>query len=151
MDVRLHPAGPNNLAQILPLVTAYHAFEHLDNTPAQREAALRRLLENPEFGIVWLVYADEDLAGYIALCRGFSIEFNGFDAFIDEFFLLPEFRGEGIGKMVLDLVKNDAARFEINAIHLEVARDNHNARKLYRAAGFEAREKYLLMSVVLDA
>jgi ribosomal protein S18 acetylase RimI-like enzyme len=80
------------------------------------------------------------------LCRGFSIEFNGFDAFIDEFFLLAEFRGRGIGRFVLEEIKSRARSLDINALHLEVARNNERARRLYRALGFEARDKYLLMS-----
>ncbi|MND01650.1 hypothetical protein D3C83_207260 [compost metagenome] len=39
-----------------------------------------------------------------------------------------------------------AAALEIRKLHLEVARDNAPARRLYAKAGFVAREKYVLMS-----
>lgn len=150
MNAELQQASLQDLGKLLPLVSAYHAFEHIDSNAASRESALRRLLAEPAFGGVWLIYADGALAGYIALCRGFSIEFNGFDAFVDEFYLDPEFRGRGIGSEVLLAIKTKARQMEINAIHLEVARDNLRARKLYTAAGFEARDKYLLMSAELE-
>jgi len=147
MNIQLQRATPNHLAEILPLVADYHAFEHIDSSAQERASAVRRLLQDPGLGGIWRIEVDSQLAGYIALCRGFSIEFNGYDAFVDEFFLLPEFRGRGIGKGVLARIGSEARKLDINALHLEVARDNQAARKLYAAAGFVARDKYLLMSL----
>lgn len=150
MEVQLSQANADQLAEILPLVAAYHAFEHIPSSASARESAITHLLNDHRLGALWLVEVDAETAGYIALCRGFSIEFNGFDAFVDEFFLLPEFRARGIGKIVLAEIKRLAATLDINALHLEVARDNHSARKLYAGAGFKARDKYLLMSLPVD-
>lgn len=150
MNTELRLAEAHNLEELQPLVRACHEFEGIESSEAQRESALHRLLSDPALGAIWLIFADEVLAGYIALCRGFSIEFNGFDAFIDEFYLQPEFRGQGIGSRVLVAIKQQARQMEINALHLEVACNNHRARKLYSAAGFEARDKYLLMSTGLE-
>ncbi len=47
-------------------------------------------------------------AGYIAICKGNSIEFCGFDAFIDEFFIRAESRGKGPRAKVLELAKAEA-------------------------------------------
>jgi ribosomal protein S18 acetylase RimI-like enzyme len=150
-SLELTLAKPADLEPILPLVQAYHEFEGIGSSAAERESAVGRLLADTGLGAIWTIRADGVLCGYIALCRGFSIEFDGFDAFVDEFFLLPGFRGRGIGKLVLEEIKSLARRLDINALHLEVARDNERARRLYRAAGFEAREKYLLMSARLDS
>ncbi len=150
MKVELQPLSNKTLPLVLPLIADYHAFEALDSSAEQREAAVRQFLDNPGFGAIWLVYCDAELAGYIALCRGFSIEFNGFDAFVDEFFLAEAFRGRGIGTQVLSAIRREARALDINALHLEVARDNEPAKRLYRRAGFEAREKYVLMTAVLD-
>lgn len=149
MKIDMQQASVQDLHQILPLVRAYHAFEQVDSTATERKSAVERLLQNPDFGGIWLVYCDQALAGYIALCRGFSIEFNGFDAFVDEFFLREEYRGKGVGTQVLQAIRATARQLEINALHLEVARDNHAAQRLYRKAGFQAREKYLLLSARL--
>lgn len=151
MNLELLTAKPGDLGKILPLVAAYHAFESIDSSAAKRESAVGRLLADPSLGAIWLVVADGSLAGYIALCRGYSIEFDGFDAFVDEFYLEPEYRGQGIGKFVLEAIKSEARKWQINALHLEVARDNEPARRLYRGAGFVARDKYLLMTAELDA
>ncbi|NER78181.1 MAG: GNAT family N-acetyltransferase [Leptolyngbya sp. SIO1D8] len=149
MDINLQLASPDDTELILPLVGAYHEFEHLESTEVERESVIRKLLQNPEFGGIWLIYSCDELTGYIAICRGYSLEFGGFDAFIDEFFIKEKFRGKGIGTKVLEIIKLEAKKLEIKALHLEVARDNHSAQKLYRKVGFEARDKYMLMSLEL--
>lgn len=149
--MQLKTATVADIEQLLPLVAAYHAFEQLDSTEQQRRSALTMLLSDKALGGIWLVYFDDHLAGYIALCRGFSIEFGGFDAFVDEFFLKERFRGKGLGAQVLHAIKAEARDLAIQALHLEVARSNEPAKKLYSKLGFEARDKYVLMSVYLDA
>lgn len=149
MQIELRQAHTRHLDELEPLVAAYHAFEGIPSDRETRSAALSQLLEDGRLGTVWRVCVDAQLAGYIALCRGFSIEFNGFDAFVDEFYLLPDFRGRGVGKRVLGMIADEARNLDINALHLEVARANEPARRLYRGAGFEARDKYVLMTLEL--
>ncbi|MCP4388038.1 MAG: GNAT family N-acetyltransferase [Gammaproteobacteria bacterium] len=150
MNTELRLAQTGDLNQLLPLVTAYHEFEHIESSAGERESALRQLVSEPTLGGIWLIYTEQALAGYIALCRGFSIEFNGFDAFVDEFYLSPQYRGQGIGREVLETVKGKAREMDIHALHLEVAHNNPRARKLYAAAGFDPRDQYLLMSAQLE-
>jgi ribosomal protein S18 acetylase RimI-like enzyme len=107
-------------------------------------------LTNPVFGRIWLIYCDYRAVGYIALCAGYSIEFSGKDAFIDEFYIKPEFRGRGLGTQALELIKIAAKNLDIRAIHLEVARNNPDAHRLYARSDFEVREKYVLMSISLQ-
>ena len=150
MKIDIHLACEEDLQKILPLVSAYHEFEQLESTDTGRESAVRKLLVNKNFGGVWLVFVEEDLAGYIALCTGYSIEFEGIDAFVDEFYLSPGYRGKGVGKKVLELIKREARTLGVKALHLEVAKENTNARKLYSKSGFDAREKYILMSCAIQ-
>ena len=150
MKVELKRCQETDLGALLPLVEAYHALEQIESTAASRETALRRLIGHPEFGAAWLIHCNGEIGGHIILCRGYSVEFGGFDAFIDELYLSPSFRGRGVGRRVLDLIRPQARALEINALHLEVARDNDRARGLYSACGFEAREKYVLMSLRID-
>lgn len=86
------------------------------------------------------------MIGYVAISFGFSIEFGGRDAFIDEIFVSSEYRGSGYGREALALMKAEVARHDIKALHLEVTRTNKRAQQLYRSLGFSEREKYFLMS-----
>ncbi len=146
----LEQAGPEQLDAVLPLVCAYHEFEHITLDAGTRRRAVAALLGDARCGMLWLIHHDDALAGYVAICPGYSIEFAGFDAFVDEFFLLPAHRGQGGGRAVLEQVRDAARALGIRALHLEVARDNARARALYAECGFAARERYVLMSAHLD-
>ena len=145
MDVRLQIASDNDLEQVVAFVRAYHAFEGIEDAD-DISATIRPLLGNSRFGRVWLICAESLPIGYVAVCFGYSIEFAGPDAFIDEMFIIPEQRGKGIGRSVLRLLKPEAAALGLKALHLEVARTNERARRLYASAGFRAREQFFLMS-----
>jgi ribosomal protein S18 acetylase RimI-like enzyme len=149
MTPEIKIASIEDLEIILPLVRAFHEFEDLRITEEQRKNSITALLANLKLGGIWLTYANSQPVGYIALCIGYSIEFAGKDAFIDEFYIRPEFRGKGLGKQTLEFIKIAAKDLEIRAIHLEVARTNTYAHKLYASANFATREKYVLMSVNL--
>jgi hypothetical protein len=61
---------------LLPLVTAFHKIEKLKTTAADRRAAVSTLLKTPQLGKIWLLYFDDELAGYLAICYGYSVEFG---------------------------------------------------------------------------
>lgn len=146
-DTVLEMADESHLAALLPLVRAYHEFEQVAMSDAQRAQALRPLLQqSASLGRIWLVRHQGAMVGYAALCFGYSIEFRGRDAFVDELFIAEQARGKGLGSRVLELIRKEAARLGIVALHLEVARDNTRARRLYEKWGFRARERYYLMS-----
>jgi GNAT superfamily N-acetyltransferase len=149
MHAEIRFASEDDIDLMLPLVRAYHEHEGLDISDSERESSVRGLISDHAFGGIWLIYVGGAPVGYIVLCKGYSIEFGGYDAFIDEFYIRPEFRGKGFGKSSLELIKAEATKIGIRALHLEVARTNEIARKLYAGAGFEAREKYVLMSIIL--
>lgn len=115
----------------------------------ERVSTLRRLIGDDTWGRLWLIFDGDELAGYIAICIGYSIEFRGNDAFVDEFYIRPESRGRGLGTRVLERIKSEAKSMGVRALHLEVARSNAGARKLYSSAQFEAREDYMLMTSLL--
>jgi GNAT superfamily N-acetyltransferase len=117
---------------------------------AARSAALAPLLgPDSSLGRIWLVRCAGEVVGYAALTYGYSIEFQGRDAFVDELFLVPQARGRGVGSEVLGRVRKEAIALGIVALHLEVARDNGQARRLYERWGFEARERFHMMSCYL--
>ena len=143
-------AAEQDLDLLLPFVRSYHDFEGLDIVESERRAAVSGLLNNTHLGGIWIIFDGAEPCGYMAVCKGYSIEFGGFDAFIDEFFIRPESRGRGIGGAVLQLIKVEARKLGVRALHLEVARSNSQARNLYESNAFVARDGYTLMSVELD-
>jgi len=150
MDIHLRVAEESDLDQVLTYVRAYHEFEDIAHSAINAASAVRPLLGRNTLGRVWLICHDSQSIGHVAICFGYSIEFCGRDAVVDEMFILPEHRGKGFGKAVLALVKSEAALLGVKALHLEVARSNESAQNMYKSAGFAPRERFFVMSAPLD-
>src|SRR5260370_25616569 len=103
--------------------------------PAAR-SAFRQFLSLPAFGRAWLLYTGPALVGYIVLTIGFSFEFHGHDAFIDELYIAPDHRRRGFGRQALAIVEQKAREMGVNATHLAVARGNDSALALSRRSGY---------------
>ncbi len=107
-------------------------------------AAFRQFLSLPNFGRVWFLHKDAALVGYIILTVGFSFEFRGHDAFIDELFIVASHRRRGYGRQAVAFVEQQARKMGINAIHLEVDDGNDPALELYRRAGYKDHDRFLM-------
>lgn len=104
----------------------------------------RQFLALPKFGRIWLFYHRSALVGYIILTIGFSFEFHGHDGFIDELYVVPEHRRRGFGRQAVEFVEQKAREMGVNAIHLEVDDGNDPALELYRCAGYEDHDRFLM-------
>ena len=67
---------------------------------------------------------------------GYSLEWLGRDAFVDEFYLIEEYRGRGWGRRTMEFVEEAARAAGIRALHLEVVQKNVRALDVYRKMGF---------------
>lgn len=147
MELKVAKAADVDILQ--SVVRQYHQFENIEMSDSARTQAITPLLGMNPLGRIWLILSSGEIIGYIALCFGYSIKFGGKDAFIDEFYIKEAVRGQGIGEAVLTAIKKEANKLGIVAIHLEVARSNNKAKKLYSKTGFRAREEFHLMSSII--
>ena len=111
-----------------------------------RRAAIAPLLDGIPHGAVYLVGPARSPIGYVVVTFGWSIEFGGLDAMIDEIYVRPAVRGRGIATEVLTALPKALAGAGLKALHLEVGTANDSALRLYARAGFRPRENTLLMS-----
>ncbi len=107
-------------------------------------AALTQLLADPSLGRVWLIVAGERPVGYVVLTYGFSLESHGRDALIDEIYLMPDYRDQGVGRRVLQQMEAEARRLGATRLYLEVEQSNTRAQAFYRQLGFEDHHRYLM-------
>lgn len=145
----LHLAGPDDAGRILPLMAAFHAEEGLDLSDAHRAAALQPILDGSPLGQAFLIGPRIAPVGYMVLTIGWSIEFGGKDAFIDELFIRPSVRGRGLGTEAMNAAALYLTQNGVKALHLEVDHDNQRAISTYEKTGFERRDRYGLMSRML--
>ena len=89
--------------------------------------------------------------GYVVLTLGYSLEYHGMDAFVDELYVAPNERGHGLGKRALALVETGCRKLGVRALHLEVEQNKLAAQELYRKWGFSDHRRYLMTKVLTTA
>jgi ribosomal protein S18 acetylase RimI-like enzyme len=143
---RIRLAAPADAPALLALVAAMHAQERL-SMDASVEAALGGLLADGGLGFVLVAEASPaagEAAGYAVVGFGFSLEFGGRDAFVDELFVRDAERGRGIGSALLAHAERQARQRGVQAFHLEVDHANQRARRLYERLGYKAHPRHLM-------
>ncbi len=107
-------------------------------------AAFRQFLALPAFGGIWILCEGNQTVGYVVLTVGFSFEFRGHDAFIDELYIDAAYRRRGYGRRALAFAEERAREMGVNAIHLEVDHGNNPALELYRRTGYKDHDRFLM-------
>ena len=129
---------PDHQQAVIALTAAY-ALEPTGNGGPLPSAVLQRLipgLKNHPTTLIFLAYKNREPVG-IATC------FLGFSTFaakplinISDLAILPDHRGQGIGRELLAAVEQKARNIGCCRITLEVQENNTIARHVYDAAGF---------------
>ena len=128
----------------MPLVRDFYVYENLRlNEPRYRDLVLE-LVENSEWGRLLVIELDDQLIGYAVIGFGFSLEFGGRDALLDEFYVREEFRGRGIGSAALNSVEELCRAKGILAIHLEADYVNARVHEFYKRIGYRDHERHLM-------
>jgi len=141
MELRIADAeldDPEHASGIVAILDSY-AREPVGGSRPLAPAVRARLI--PELrahdgAVILLAFTPERPVG-VALC------FRGFSTFaarpllnIHDLAVLPEFRGRGIGRSLLESVEARAREIGCCKLTLEVGKDNERARSLYQRFGF---------------
>ena len=122
---------------------ALYAHDHLAFHERAARSALLGLLRAPALGRAFLIESGGAAVGYVVLTLGWSLEYQGRDAFIDELYIDPACRGRGMGRRAVANVEQACRRLGVKALHLEVERSNTAAQGFCRSAGFADHDRYL--------
>lgn len=144
MDPTFRLATEADADVLLGMMREYYAYDGHAYDEARARIALLDFLREPTFGRTWLICDPDTPVGYMVLTFGYSLEYLGRDAFIDEFFLLPTHRGRGWGRAALNFVEDAARAVGVRAIHLEVVRANTTAKEVYLRSGYIDHEHSLM-------
>jgi GNAT superfamily N-acetyltransferase len=141
-EMRLASVG--DIEGVLPMMADFYAFERLPYDEARSRRLLWELLADPQLGRLIVLESGEDLLGYMVLGFGFSLEFGGRDVFVDEFYVRPDHRGQGIGTAALEFAATLCREMGIRAMHLEADYFNERAHLFYRRLHFRDHTRHLM-------
>ena len=131
------------------VIVLMRALEDADPTGTPFDESKRRklwtqLVSDHSLGRAWLIVAGERPIGYVALTLGFSFEYGGRDAFLDEIYVDEEYRGQGVGRQAIAIAEAAAREMGVDAVHLVVSRANKRAMELYRRQGYLLYQRDLM-------
>ncbi len=142
----LRAAGRADVPELVRLMRAFSAESGFRLDEERAAAGFEALLADARLGRVWLVEPD---AGYIVVTFVFAMEYGGMAATVDDFYVRPEARGEGLGKAALAAARRACEELGVSALRVEVGVDNHVAQAVYRSAGFEPLPDHAVMAAPL--
>ena len=137
-------AEKSDIETLVEFIREFYEFEHLKFDESIVRTALAKILDDDSLGRVWLIQHGDEAIGYVVLTFGYSLEFRGRDAFIDELYIRESYRGQGVGMSVIQFIESVSPSLGIQALHLEVERKNTAAQNLYRKVGFKDHNRYLM-------
>lgn len=141
-------ARRSDVGALLDLEADFYEEEGYRFDRGRASTALSGLLREPRRGWAWVAEADGRLVGYLLVTLGWSLEYGGRVAVVDEIYLARDQRGRGLGSKALALAERAAAAAGVRALHLEVERSKRAAYGLYRRRGFADRGRRLLTKVL---
>jgi GNAT superfamily N-acetyltransferase len=135
-DLNLRPATPNDVSVLFNLILALAEYEKLSGVVTGNVESLKEHL----FGCK--PYVEAIIAEYGGQAVGFAIFFHNYSTFLtkpgiylEDLFVLPEFRRKGIGKEILTYLAKLAVSRDCGRLEWSVLDWNESAISFYENMG----------------
>ena len=101
------------------------------------EKTFDELMKSDNYASAYIIEKDGKRAGYALLAKTFSQEAGGIVIWLEEIYILPQFRSCGLGGEFLSFLKE---KVSASRIRLELFKSNLRAMEVYKRHGFEILE-----------
>lgn len=146
MKTRITPVTLESTDELHALMRLYYVDDHLEYDHSTAQGAISELLASPSLGRIDFLRDEQtgQAIGYIVIAYGFSFEFGGREAFVDEVFVKKEYRGRGLGSLLIRHAIEATKSIGIRGVRLETTPTNAGALRLYERLGFKNLGRSLL-------
>jgi len=140
-EVKIRKASLDDLEQLMifeqDLIKTERPFDPTLKPDPINYYDLKSLLISP-LAEVLVAEADNKViaSGYVRIDRSKPFLKHSTHAYLGFMYVLPEYRGQGINKQIMDALKDWAVSKNITEFRLEVYYDNISAIKAYEKIGF---------------
>ena len=140
-EINIRKASLHDLEQLLvfeqDLIKTERPFDPTIKADPVNYYDLKGMLTAPHVELAIAETGNKIIAsGYARIDKSKSFLKHENHAYLGFMYVLPEFRGKGLNKRIIDHLKNWAALQHINEFRLEVYYDNVAAIKAYEKIGF---------------
>ena len=144
MTPNFQAVGSGQITELLDLMERLYRHTKMDWLPPVAQSSVEELLRSPEKGGAWFIRVDDRPVGYFVLTLAFSLEFGGIFGLLDELYIEPESRDQGIGTAALRFIEEQCREFGAATLRLETSLDNADAVRFYERHGLAREQRYLM-------
>jgi ribosomal protein S18 acetylase RimI-like enzyme len=134
-EVLVRPAGLSDLDALVPLFDGYRQFYEQPSDARGARAFLQERLERAE-SVIFIATRGKTALGFTQLYPSFSSVSMKRLWILNDLFVAPEGRRQGVGARLLERARDFAAETEAKGLELTTARDNLSAQALYESQGW---------------
>lgn len=131
-------ATPEDAPTFGRLLQAFNAEFDMETPDA--ETIAQRAAPLMASGEVTVLFAGDGPEGFAELRFRPTVYSDALDALLEELYVVPERRGEGIGRALLHAAMENARERGAGRMELNTSEDDEAARALYASTGFTNRE-----------
>ena len=137
MSIAFEPAKLEDLPQLVELLHILFTQEHeLTPDAVKQERGLRRILENPSVGRIYVAREGARVIGMVNIQKTVSTAEGGPVGSFEDFVVRPELRGQGLGSRLIRYAIEQCEAEGLLRLILLTDGDNSGAQRLYEKAGF---------------
>ncbi len=140
-SVMIRPATELDQEAIIHLLLAQLHEHGMTIQATEIAAAVEGVFYRPERGSLFVATMQGIIIGVAYLSFTWTLEHGGKTAWLEELYVVPEHRDEGIGRALLTVVCDHAVAQGCAAVDLEVDTTHQRAAHLYARQGFRPLDR----------
>lgn len=144
-------ANPRDIPLLVDLMAEFYAEANYELNRKHATEAFAAILEDERLGFVWIIEAEDRAVGHVVLTLRYAMEYGGFIACLDDLFVRPDWRNQGLSTAALAELRRFCKTTGIRALTVEVGSNNSPAKKVYQKTGFEEAAERRLLALPLAA
>ena len=143
--VEMRRANLSDVPLLVDFMAEFYAEANYNLDRTRATEAFAAVLADDRLGLVWIIEAEHQDVGYAVLAFRYAMEYGGLIACLDDLFVRPDWRNQGLGAAALIELRSFCETEGIRAITVEAGDNNGPAQAVYRRAGFlQAANRQLL-------
>jgi GNAT superfamily N-acetyltransferase len=144
-DIRIAPAREEDVPVVLRLIRALGEYEKLSDQVVASEADIHDAIFGPRpFAEVVLAFADDTPVGFALFFHNFSTFLGRPGLYLEDLFVVPEWRGRGVGRRLLTHLAGIAVARGCGRLEWAVLDWNESAIGFYRRLGASLMDEWRL-------
>ncbi|MDR2477764.1 MAG: GNAT family N-acetyltransferase [Treponema sp.] len=146
-NITLRFARKKDTALILEFIRGLADYEHLLHLVEADEEKLKRYIFKEKKAEVIIAEYGKTPAGFALFFHNFSTFLGRPGIYIEDLFVRPEFRGKGLGKMLLSFLARLAIRRECGRLEWACLDWNESSIQFYKSQGASPMDEWTVYRV----